>query len=142
MAVPRWTVDRIREVRPAHRSGAYAAFAIYFVGEEEPQVTVEYAFGISTGRRLASPEHAGAAVEPYLDEPILPRRLLVDRDGSVSVREPDGRAAHAIGARLSTPGALVSERRPCALMGGSGPTTRASLPGGSALEDLRLRVIP
>jgi hypothetical protein len=92
MLVARWSVSRVQEIRPSRGSNAYAAYAIYFAEDDqpEPRVTVEYAIGISSHRRLASPEHARDAVEPFLDEPILPRRLLVDRDGNVSVREPEG----------------------------------------------------
>jgi hypothetical protein len=87
--VARWSIRRVQEVRPTHLSKAYAVFEVYFAEDDqaEPQMTVEYAIAFDTHhKRWASEEHARAAVEPYLDEPTPPRRLIVDGEGNVSVR--------------------------------------------------------
>jgi hypothetical protein len=85
--VARWHIDHGREIRPPHGSSAYAAFEIVLAGADPTQterVVVEYAIGAT--RRLASPAHVREVVEPYLDEAMPPRRLLVDPQGNVSVR--------------------------------------------------------
>jgi hypothetical protein len=66
--------------------GCEAAFAIYFVGNDQsvPQMTVEYASG--GGGRYATQAHARRVVEPYLDNEKPPRELIVDRDGAVRLR--------------------------------------------------------
>jgi hypothetical protein len=68
-------------------SDCEVAFALHFREDDQPdpQITVEYASGGSG--KYASLAHARKVAEPYLDDEIPPRRLLVDRAGNVHRRD-------------------------------------------------------
>ena len=57
----------------------------HFEDRPEPQIVVEYAAG--DGGKHASEAQARKAVAPYLDQEDLPRRLFVDREGNIRVRD-------------------------------------------------------
>ena len=82
----RWSIGRVRTVAPAPDSDCYAAYALHFAENDqpEPNITIEYAAGGS--RRYGSPAHARAAAEAYLDDEQPPRRLVVDREGKARPR--------------------------------------------------------
>ena len=84
--MPIQNIKRVRPVEPTPGADVEYAYAIHFDEGPEPQITVEYVAG---GGKHASEEHARKAVAPYLDQEELPRRLIVDSDGDVRVRDDD-----------------------------------------------------
>jgi hypothetical protein len=75
-------IDRVRQVPPTPGSDASIAYAVHF--DSEPAVVVEYATSA-----FASVAHARQVVTPYLNAEVMPRRLAVDREGKVRVRDDD-----------------------------------------------------
>jgi hypothetical protein len=79
----RWRIDRERPAKPQPGRDTEVAVAVHLkqgrTGPEH-QVTVEYVQGAPTVT-------AWAAVQPYLELEKPPRRLVVARDGGVSVVE-------------------------------------------------------
>jgi len=80
--VSRWHIGRVRSVPPTPGSDCDTAYALHFREDDqpEPQITVEYVSG--GGGKYASPAHARKVAEPYLNDEIPQRRLIVDRDGN------------------------------------------------------------
>jgi hypothetical protein len=75
-------IDRVLQVAPMPGSDASLAYAVHFDGGSEPSVVIEYANSV-----FASASHARQLVAPYLNAEVVPRRLVVDREGNVRVRE-------------------------------------------------------
>ena len=75
-------IDRVRQVPPTPGSDASIAYAVHFDSGPEPAVVVEYATSA-----FAAASHARHAVTPYLNAEVVPRRLTVDREGNVRVRD-------------------------------------------------------
>jgi hypothetical protein len=82
--VARRKIDRVRQVPPTRGSDASIAYAVHFDSGPEPSVIVEYATSA-----FAAGSHARQVVTPYLDAEVMPRRFVVDREGTVRVREND-----------------------------------------------------
>lgn len=77
-------IDRVRQVPPMPGSDASIAYAVHFDGGPEPSVIIEYAHSA-----FASASHARQLVAPYLNAEVVPRLLVVDREGNVRVRDTD-----------------------------------------------------
>lgn len=77
-------IDRVRQVPPLPGSDASIAYAVHFDSGSEPSVIIEYAHSA-----FASASHARQLVAPYLNAEVVPRRLVVDREGNVRVRDND-----------------------------------------------------
>jgi hypothetical protein len=87
--VTRWSIEDVRRVT-VRGSDSHAAFVIHVFAEDGSvaQIVVEYARG---GPQIDSVGHARRVATAYLDDPTPPRRLVVDRGGKVSAREPEAR---------------------------------------------------
>jgi hypothetical protein len=83
--MPIQNIKRVRPIEPTPEADVEYAYAIHFDEGPEPQIVVEYAAG--GGGKHASEAHAREAVAPYLDQEELPRRLFVDRNGNIRVRD-------------------------------------------------------
>jgi len=82
--VPIQNIKRVRPIEPTPDSNYEVAYGVHLDDGPEPQVVVEYASGAG---HHASEAHAREAVARYLDEDVLPARLIVDRDGTIRVAD-------------------------------------------------------
>jgi hypothetical protein len=77
-------IDRVRQVPPSPGSDASIAYAVHFDSGPDPAVVVEYATSA-----FASVAHARQVVAQYLDAEVMPRRLVVDREGNGRVPDTE-----------------------------------------------------
>ena len=75
-------IDRVRQVPPTPGSDTSIAYAVHFDSGPDPAVTIDYLTSA-----FASAAHARHVVAPYMNAEIVPRRIVVDREGNARVRE-------------------------------------------------------